>query len=87
MPKVRVAVKKSIPKAKTPIKTQQSETQVKKRVDKALASVHASMAMEGLKPSKVTVALGRKYLEGEISGQEAILRVKARHLVSARHLQ
>lgn len=85
MSKMRVAVKKSIPKVKTSIKTQQSETQVKKRVNKALASVHASMAMEGLKPSKLTVALGRQYLEGEISGQEAIFRVKARHLTGVRH--
>jgi hypothetical protein len=47
---------------KRPVKAQQAEPQVKKRVDKALASVHASMAMEGLKPSEVTVALGRQYL-------------------------
>jgi uncharacterized protein (DUF342 family) len=87
MSKVKVAVKKSILKVKTPIKTQQSETQVKERVNKALASVHASMAMEGLKPSKVTVALGRQYLEGKISGQEAISKVKARHLASVRPLQ
>lgn len=87
MSKVKVAVKKSILKVKTPIKIQQSETQVKERVNKALVSVHASMAMEGLKPSKGTVALGRQYLEGKISGREAISRVKARHLGSVRPLQ
>lgn len=57
---------------------------MKKKVNKALASVHASMAMEGLKPSK---ALGRQYLEGKISGQEAISKVKARHLAGVRPLQ
>jgi hypothetical protein len=83
MSKVKVAVKK----VKTPIKAQQSETQVRNRVNKALASVHASMAMEGLKPSQATVALGRQYLEGKISGQEAISKVKARHLANVRPLQ
>ncbi len=87
MSKVKVAVKKSILKDKTSIETQESETQVKERVNKALASVHASMAMEGLKPSKAAVALGKQYLEGKISGQEAISKVKARHLASLRHLQ
>jgi osmotically-inducible protein OsmY len=77
MPKLKVADKRSV-------KTKRSETQIKKRVDKALASVHASMAMEGLEPSKVTVNLGRQYLEGKISGQEAISKIKARHLTNAR---
>ena len=85
MSKVRAAVKKSIPQVKALTENQHLETQGKKRVNKALASVHASMAMEGLKPSKVTVALGRQYLEGEISGQEAISKVKAKHLTGVRH--
>jgi hypothetical protein len=37
------------------------------------------MAMEGLEPSKVTVALGRQYLEGKISSQEAILKIKVKN--------
>lgn len=85
MPKVRVAVKRSISKVKSPIKTQELENDVKKRVNKALNSVHASMAMEGLKPSKATVTIGRQYLEGKISEQEAISRIKARYLASTRH--
>lgn len=54
----------------------------KGRVKKALASVNASMAVEGLKPSKATVALGRQYLEGKINAQDAIAKVKARYLKS-----
>jgi hypothetical protein len=84
MPKVKVAAKKPISKEKTPSNPHQSKPQMEKRVNKALASVHASMAMEGLKPSKATVDLGRQYLEGKINGQEAISRIKARHLAGTR---
>ena len=42
-----------------------------------MANVHASMAVEGLKPSKVCVSLGKQYLEGKIRGHEAIAKIKA----------
>ena len=51
-------------------------------VRKALASVNASMAVEGLRPSRKTVSLGRKYLEGKITSQEAINKIKAQHTTS-----
>jgi hypothetical protein len=51
-------------------------------VRRALASVNASMAIEGLKPNKSTVALGRQYLEGKISSQEAIVKIKAKYIGS-----
>ena len=54
------------------------------RIERSIANVHASMAMEGLKPSKVCIALGKQYLEGKIRGQEAIAKVKAMHLVNLR---
>jgi len=47
---------------------------------KAIASAKASMAFEGLKPSKQAVALGRQYFEGKISSKEVITRVKALHI-------
>ena len=50
------------------------------RIKRAMANVHASMAVEGLKPSKICVTIGKQYLEGKICSQEAIARVKARHL-------
>jgi len=57
----------------------------KTNIPKILASTKASMAVEGLKPSRRTMTLGRQYLEGKISIQEAVDRVKARHLTSQRH--
>lgn len=62
------------------------KVKVKVKVRKALASVNASMAVEGLKPSKTTIALGRQYLEGKISSQEAIARVKAKHQANKRNV-
>lgn len=80
MPKVKVSIRRALAKVNEPTKVKELKPQIKGRVKKALASVHASMAVEGLKPSIVTVSLGRQYLEGRISGQEAIAKVKARHL-------
>lgn len=56
---------------------------VEGRVKKALASANASLAVEGLKPSKLTVSLGKQYLEGKISAQDAIAKVKAKYLMDA----
>jgi hypothetical protein len=54
----------------------------KANIQKILASTKASMAVEGLKPSRRTMALGRQYLEGKISIQEAVDKVKAQHLTN-----
>jgi hypothetical protein len=84
VPKVKVKVKRrSSSGVKVPIMAQ--EFKLQGRVNKALASVHASMAVEGLQPDKITIALGRQFLEGKISGQEAIARIKARYLAGIRN--
>ncbi len=68
-------------KSKTPIKRKRIKPSIKEQgVKKALASVNASLAIEGLKPSKITVNLGKQYLEGKISAQEAIGKVKEKYL-------
>jgi hypothetical protein len=78
MPKTPV---KRVPaKFNAPVTSKGVNHTPKARVEKTLASVHTSMAVEGLKPSKVTVALGKEYLDGKISAQEAISRIKAKHL-------
>ena len=58
-------------------KQSRTKTEDGLRIERAMASVHASIAVEGLKPSKACVAFGKQYLEGEIPGHEAITRVKA----------
>lgn len=83
MPTAKIPVRKELARTNTSIKNKGLKSKTKTRVKKALANVHASMAVEGLKPSKTTVILGRQYLEGKISGQEAIAKVKARHFVGA----
>lgn len=52
-------------------------------IRKAMASVHASMAIEGLEPSQFAMMLGKKYFKGEITGEEAIARIKARYFAGA----
>jgi hypothetical protein len=54
-------------------------TRGKINVRKTITSVNASMAVEGLKPSKTAKSLGRQYLEGKITAEEAIAKVKALH--------
>jgi hypothetical protein len=66
-----------------PLKVEIFKLQETERIKKTLASVHASMAMEGLKPSRMTVVLGRQYLEEKISCQEAIEKIKMKHLLSS----
>jgi hypothetical protein len=64
-------------------KDSRSNTEASGRIERVMASVHASMAVEGLRPSKRCIVLGKQYLEGKIHGQEAIAKVKARHRISA----
>lgn len=49
------------------------------KVERVIANVRASMAVEGIKPSARAQSVGRKYLEGKISGQEAVNKVKMQH--------
>lgn len=51
-----------------------------KDIDKIIANVSASLAVEGLKPSKSGVEITRQYLDGKISSKEAIQRIKDKHL-------
>lgn len=51
-----------------------------KDIDKIMANVSATLAVEGLKPSKAGAAITRQYLEDKISSQEAIQRIKDKHL-------
>lgn len=51
-----------------------------KDINKIIASVSASLAVEGLKPSDAGTAITRQYLEGKISSKQAIQRIKDKHL-------
>jgi len=51
-----------------------------KDIDKIVNNVTATLAIEGLKPSKATVSINRQFLEGKISSQEAIRRIKAKYV-------
>jgi hypothetical protein len=42
------------------------------KVECIIASVQASMAAESMNPSAEARAIGKQYLEGKISGKEAI---------------
>ena len=48
-------------------------------IDKIINNVTATLAIEGLKPSKSAVSINRKFLEGKISSQEAIRRIKVKY--------
>lgn len=45
-------------------------------IDKIIKNVSASLDIEGLKPSSMGLKVNRRYLEGEISSQEAISIIK-----------
>lgn len=51
-----------------------------KNIDKIVKNVTATLAIEGLKPSKSAVSINRQFLEGRISSQEAINRIKAKYV-------
>lgn len=51
-----------------------------KDINKIIASVSATLAVEGLKPSESGTAITRKYLEGKITSKQAIQRIKDKHL-------
>lgn len=47
--------------------------------NRVISSVRASMAFEVLKPSMHAKAIGKRYLEDQISSGEAVASIKARH--------
>lgn len=49
------------------------------KVERIIASVQASMAAESMNPSEEARAIGKQYLEGKISGKEAIAKIKMQH--------
>ena len=51
-----------------------------KNIDKIVRNVTATLAIEGLKPSQSAVNINRQFLEGKISSQEAIKRIKDKYV-------
>ncbi len=48
-------------------------------IERVIANVHASMAVEGMEPSAKARVIGKQYLEGKISGKEAVTKIKMQH--------
>jgi len=48
-------------------------------IERVIANVQASMAVEGMKPSAKAQAIGKQYLEGKISSKEAVAKIKMLH--------
>lgn len=55
------------------------KTKQNKSIDKIVKNVTATLAIEGLKPSKSAVNINRQFLKGKISSKEAISRIKAKY--------
>jgi hypothetical protein len=49
------------------------------KVERIIANVQASMVVEGMNPSAEARAIGKQYLEGKISGKEAVAKIKMQH--------
>ncbi|MDD2484333.1 MAG: antitoxin VbhA family protein [Eubacteriales bacterium] len=52
------------------------------KITHVIRSATASLAFEGMKPSREAEYLGRRYLESDISSSEALARIKAMHACS-----
>lgn len=55
------------------------QTKPGRDIEKIVRNVTATLAIEGLKPSKEAVIINRQFLEGKISSNEAISRIKAEY--------
>lgn len=55
------------------------QTKQNRNIEKIVKDVTATLAIEGLKPSKAAVTINRQFLEGKISSKEAISRIKAQY--------
>jgi len=49
--------------------------------DKIIASIKASMALEGLKPSDYAISLIEQYANGEITVDEYICKIKDKYRI------
>lgn len=49
------------------------------KIEDIIRNVTATLAIEGLKPSKEAVNINREFLEGNISSEEAIKRIKEKY--------
>ncbi len=49
-------------------------------IKRVIDGVQASMAVEGLKPSKKAQMIGRKYLKGKLTSKEAVTMITAHHV-------
>mgnify|MGYP000934663727 CR=1 FL=1 len=54
-------------------------TKQNRNIENIVKNVTATLAIEGLKPSKDAVAINRQFLEGKISSKEAVSRIKAKY--------
>ena len=45
-------------------------------IDRIIANTNATLAVEGLEPSKIAVEITRKHLAGEITSEQAIDLIK-----------
>lgn len=52
------------------------------KIESIIKNVTATLAIEGLKPSEEAVNINRQFLEGNISSNEAIRRIKEKYLGS-----
>ncbi|PKM51787.1 MAG: hypothetical protein CVV02_04015 [Firmicutes bacterium HGW-Firmicutes-7] len=51
------------------------------KINKAMKSVEASLAVEGLRPSTKGSQISRSYMEGRITSEEAIGQIKKHYKV------
>lgn len=52
------------------------------KINRVIANVKTSMAVEGIRPSRKAQVIGRQYLEGKISSKEAIAKIRKQYAPS-----
>ena len=57
------------------------------QINRTISSVKATLAVEGLTPSKATLESGKRFLQQEITSQEAIGSITKRILAKKERLQ
>ena len=57
------------------------------QINRTISSVKATLAVEGLTPSKATLESGKRFLQREITSQEAIGSITKRILAKKERLQ
>ncbi len=69
------------------------KTMTERQIERAISNVNATLAVEGLKPSRFTVGYGKRYFRDEISIDEAIklttrrILIKKERLIESWHFQ